>query len=992
MRKKILITSLVIFLIILFSIAYLSFYGIKTDNFNNFINSKVKEYNSRLTLKLVDVFIKLNLSQGSININTKDTFLITENDSLEISNLDININILKFFKKENSIKNIKIESAENSIKDVTSLLNSIDYDLSRYVFYSQVKKGLVKFKLDAEFHIHKQNVYSYQVSGFVKDAKINLVGNGSLDNINFNFDKNDKLTKISNLNFSYQNLNLLSKTIEIKNEVSGAYIIDGDIKTDKALISPNLLFSLANIKQNYLSDKNISLDSKNIFSFKFNKNKKIKNIKISSVINFDEVYLNKKYQNLIFLKQGRINSKYENEQLNAELISNFGFSDNLKLNTDFKKNNLKLSLKSKNNQKIYIKGKLSHEKTLLDPKIFLNLFQLDPNLLSNENINVETDNQFEFEVYNNKLKNYLVNSEINIEKLEFNKQIQDLLYLKNIKTKLTFGEKLLNLNLNSNYSFLDKSFNNESDKNIFNLKLNKNDTKFSDLEIFLKADNNKINTKEIKKYLNLKDKNNLIEDQIINIDSNFIINASVDNLLNIKKFAIRSDLNFDNFNINYKSSLVKKYLKNFNNKFVIKNSNILFDYSNDLANLQLDGKYSLNDQEDSIFLKFTGNKNTFELYSLLNLDNSILNIGEIQYYKKKNIPSKLEILIKKSKKFSNLEKLILTDRTNYISLKNLNISDKFKMTSVDEIDVNFYNKNKILNNFKIKKNSNNYQFTGRQIDGEKLVDRLLKGNSKNKISNFFDNMTTTILFKLNKIYLEKNSYLEKFAGKVDIKNNKLSSAKFDAILDKNNEFSYSHRTTLKNEKITNIFIKEPKSFINNYKFIKGFEEGELKLNSTKIDNVSRSNLRINNFKVKEVPVLAKILTLASLQGIADLLTGEGIRFNKFEMDFKTKNNLIEIDEMYAIGPAISIIMEGYIEKDRITSLRGTLVPATTINKTIAKIPLLGNILVGGKTGEGVFGVSFKIKGPPSDLKSTVNPIKTLTPRFITRTLENLKGS
>ena len=96
---------------------------------------------------------------------------------------------------------------------------------------------------------------------------------------------------------------------------------------------------------------------------------------------------------------------------------------------------------------------------------------------------------------------------------------------------------------------------------------------------------------------------------------------------------------------------------------------------------------------------------------------------------------------------------------------------------------------------------------------------------------------------------------------------------------------------------------------------------------------------------------------------------------------KQKNNLTEIDEMYAIGPAISIMMEGYIEKDRITSLRGTLVPATTINKTIAKIPLLGDILVGSKTGEGVFGVSFKIKGPPNDLKSTVNPIKTLNSKI-----------
>ena len=138
--------------------------------------------------------------------------------------------------------------------------------------------------------------------------------------------------------------------------------------------------------------------------------------------------------------------------------------------------------------------------------------------------------------------------------------------------------------------------------------------------------------------------------------------------------------------------------------------------------------------------------------------------------------------------------------------------------------------------------------------------------------------------------------------------------------------------------------------------------------------------------------MAKILTLASLQGMADLLTGEGIRFDEFEMDFKTKNKLTEIDEIYAIGPAISIMMEGYVEKERLTSLRGTLVPATTINKTIAKIPVIGNILVGSKTGEGVFGVSFKIKGPPNDLKSSVNPIKTLTPRFITRTLENLKGN
>ena len=78
------------------------------------------------------------------------------------------------------------------------------------------------------------------------------------------------------------------------------------------------------------------------------------------------------------------------------------------------------------------------------------------------------------------------------------------------------------------------------------------------------------------------------------------------------------------------------------------------------------------------------------------------------------------------------------------------------------------------------------------------------------------------------------------------------------------------------------------------------------------------------------------------------------------------------------------------EGKNLVSLRGTLVPATTINKAIGQIPILGDILVGKKTGEGVFGVSFKLKGPPTKLKTTVNPIKTLTPRFITRTLEKLK--
>jgi hypothetical protein len=163
------------------------------------------------------------------------------------------------------------------------------------------------------------------------------------------------------------------------------------------------------------------------------------------------------------------------------------------------------------------------------------------------------------------------------------------------------------------------------------------------------------------------------------------------------------------------------------------------------------------------------------------------------------------------------------------------------------------------------------------------------------------------------------------------------------------------------KKITTLFSSKAKPLVKRYKFIKGYEdsdEGYLDFYSSKNNGISKSKLIIDNFKVKEIPALAKILSLASLQGIADLLTGEGIRFTDFEMNFTNKDKLMTIDELYAIGPAISILIEGYIEEDSLISLRGTLVPATTINRSIASIPLIGDLLFGKKVGRGSFWCKF----------------------------------
>ena len=295
------------------------------------------------------------------------------------------------------------------------------------------------------------------------------------------------------------------------------------------------------------------------------------------------------------------------------------------------------------------------------------------------------------------------------------------------------------------------------------------------------------------------------------------------------------------------------------------------------------------------------------------------------------------------------------------------------------------------NEFVLKRSkNNNYELKGSTLNADTIITNLLESKDDQQLDIFRESININLNF--SEVYIDNDNIVNNLNGKLRIVDNKLDQANIFAVFDNDNNFKFTINTK-NGEKITTLFSSRAEPLVKRYKFIKGFEdsdEGYLDFYSSKKNNISNSKLVIDNFKVKEIPALAKLLSLASLQGIADLLTGEGIRFTDFEMNFTNKDKLMTIEELYAIGPAISILIEGYIEENNLISLRGTLVPATTINRSIASIPLIGELLVGKKVGEGVFGVSFKVKGPPKKLETTVNPIKTLTPRFITRTLEKIK--
>ena len=369
------------------------------------------------------------------------------------------------------------------------------------------------------------------------------------------------------------------------------------------------------------------------------------------------------------------------------------------------------------------------------------------------------------------------------------------------------------------------------------------------------------------------------------------------------------------------------------------------------------------------------------------MNNNHFLINSLNFEKNNEIESLIELEGKqKTKNDTVIKKFSYIEGKNKIDIKNLIFNKKFQVIDLETVNLDYTDKDNQKNLVNFYKKKDKFYLKGSNFNANKLIEDLLF-NEKEK-SKIID-INNTIIVDLDKIQLDNEYDISNFYGNITYFNKEIVKANLTGNFFDNKKLKFTINSD-QGKKIITLFVDNAEPIVRKYKFIKGFDEGSLDFNSSKNFDETISQLKIYDFKLKELPVLTKILTLASLQGIADILTGEGIRFDEFEMNFKNRGDLMTIDEIYAIGPAISILMDGYVEKNKLVSLRGTLVPATTINKFIGSLPVLGKILVGSKTGEGVFGVSFKIKGPPKKLDTTVNPIKTLTPRFITRTLEKIK--
>ena len=419
-------------------------------------------------------------------------------------------------------------------------------------------------------------------------------------------------------------------------------------------------------------------------------------------------------------------------------------------------------------------------------------------------------------------------------------------------------------------------------------------------------------------------------------------------------------------------------------ELLITNSQINSKINTKKKNIEMTGEYSVNNEK---YLKFklanNINKSLLNFQINLEYDKSI-ELDLINYKKSKDKLAKISINLDKYQDFYNIKQISYNEGKNSMSLEGIKFKNN-KILSLKEILVKTFSDNLINNDFKIFFDKKKIVVRGKKFDATNISKIL---NKKNK-NNMFSNINKDIEIDFLQIAVPLSEKIRNFTLIGNIKNGEFTKINSKVIseiiiLDINMRSDKDS-----NKKYLEVYSDLTKPLLSEFSFFKGLTGGKLLYSSVFDDASSSAKLKIENFKVINAPGMVKLLSLADLGGLADLAEGEGISFKTLEIKMDKDKETLKLNEILALGPSISVLMEGYQDAN-VTSLKGTLVPAKTLNKMISKIPVLGDIIIPKEVGEGLFGISFKMKGPPGNIKTTINPIRTITPRFLQKIIDKDK--
>lgn len=140
------------------------------------------------------------------------------------------------------------------------------------------------------------------------------------------------------------------------------------------------------------------------------------------------------------------------------------------------------------------------------------------------------------------------------------------------------------------------------------------------------------------------------------------------------------------------------------------------------------------------------------------------------------------------------------------------------------------------------------------------------------------------------------------------------------------------------------------------------------------------HIEARNLIVTKAPLLARVFSAGSLDGLANLLNGEGINLTYAYGAFDLADGVLAVKDFRATGPSVGMTADGAVAMGvgGGVNFHGAVAPIYQLNSALGSAPIIGDILV-GKKGEGIVALSYTVSGERADPAVLVNPLSALTP-------------
>jgi hypothetical protein len=165
----------------------------------------------------------------------------------------------------------------------------------------------------------------------------------------------------------------------------------------------------------------------------------------------------------------------------------------------------------------------------------------------------------------------------------------------------------------------------------------------------------------------------------------------------------------------------------------------------------------------------------------------------------------------------------------------------------------------------------------------------------------------------------------------------------------------------------------------------GVLEFSAALGNDRNSTIKRGQLILRSFAVRNEAALANINSRGKSKKSGP--RRDGLNFTKLQLPFTADAKFIRIGNTLLKGTDLGASAEGLIRKsDGAIDITGTIIPAYGLNSALSNIPLVGDILTGGK-GQGVFGLTYAMSGTFAAPKFQVNPVSAIAPGILRKFFE-----